>query len=174
MTKPDDRPRRNGLPLFSKKRWEEGKRSTFNPPKKTGKSAEQKAYEETHQSCEVSDTLQRIAGEEWLAYCLRNVNASVLWNTYETHHVYRRQYGDDRWNLIRCLTGAHKFGHENPPLFRLACVLAKEAKGELEIEAALVRLNKNPLGLIANDLENGKFYGKAAAAAQRLCDKYGL
>lgn len=190
MAKPlDDRPRSPaGMPLFSMKKWERMKAagkvpySTFrNKPQ--GKSKEQLAYEaenlvrarrEKRGECEVLKVLEEIGGLAWLDFKRRNGACERLWTQYETHHVYGRKHGHQRWNLIRALEACHRFAHENPPLARLACMLAKDKKGELELEKAVVRLGKNPIGLVANDLEDGKFSGMAAGEAQRLCDRYGV
>lgn len=155
------------------------------------KPAGQAAYEKTVRSCEVFDLLQELGLPEWRKFYADNEAACWLWGNrtgagedarvafderppLEVHHVYRRQFGHDRWNLIRCFVGCHLFFHGHPKIARLVAALAKERKGELELEAAKKRLGgKNPVGLIANDVDGGVFSGRARGEAIALCRKYG-
>lgn len=139
------------------------------------KPAGQAEYEKTHTACEVFAVLTALAPPEWVKFYQGNKAAKELWDRHETHHCYRRQYGHDGWNLIRCYAGCHRFFHGHPRIGRLVAVLAKDAAGQLELEAAKKRLGgKNPLGLIACDLSDGVFSGPCRDAAADLCRKYGL
>lgn len=176
---------KNGIRPVSFKRWikdggeakprkalERGEGPKTKPYKKPAGQAE---YEKAHTRDELFDVLDYLAFPEWLRFYALNREAPGLWERLESHHVFRRQYGSDSWNCIRAYEGCHKFCHSAPKLGRLACVIAKDRAGTLDLEAAKKRLGgKNPLGLLKNDLDDGVFTGPARDAAQALCERHGL
>lgn len=186
MAKPiDDRPRVNGLPTMSKKKWAEFK-ATGRLPRSSrpqGKSKEQLAYEaenrvramrEGRSECEIRAVLEDIGGLAWIDFKRRNRDATFLWNQHETAHIHRREFGDHDWNMMRALKGCHVFAHEKPRLALLAFIIGKDREGWIDWDAVFLRLGKYPMGYIVKYFEEGAYNGIAAGHAQRLCEKYGV
>lgn len=91
----------------------------------------------------------------------------------DPHHVHGRKCGDADWNLIAASRVAHEFV-QSTRVGRLVCLIVKHAKGDLCRDTCRLRIGRDPLGLIANDLENGIFTGRCERAARRLCEHYGI
>ena len=93
--------------------------------------------------------------------------------TVDPHHVFDRHLGDHAWNVVAASRVAHEFV-QSTRVGRLVCAWALHRRGDLARETIRAKHGRDPIGLIAVDLENSIFTGRCERLASALCGRYGL
>lgn len=179
----DDRPRVNGLPVMSKRRWAEfkaGKKPAPRKPLRSKPKARSKAvaaYMAMHPHCELTTRRGpngRLPGGllDWLdppgwREFKRVWSGHELEKVLDPHHVFGSENGDHVWNLIVVRRPAHDFV-QGTRIGRLVCVAMKVLKGEYDEATVYGGTGMYQIGAIENDRENGIFTGRCLALADAV------
>jgi hypothetical protein len=123
--------------------------------------------------CPLCDLLDELWPPEWEKWRRQNSGAGI-WYGLEVHHPFRQRQNDERWNRLRTCGGCHKFSHAFPVHGTAAAMLLMDRAGVLMVETAAAALGKNPLGMLAVQLEDGKLSGtgRLEQAAADLCRRH--
>ena len=140
--------------------------------KRKGRTANVSDYLERNPACELCRLLGELDPPGWREFG-RAWDGHPEAGTLDPHHVHGRANGDADWNLVTACRVAHEFV-QSTRVGRLVCLLVKDRKNELCRAAATLALKRDPVGLVAVDLENGIFSGRCEEAAKALCQRYGV
>lgn len=174
----DDRPRRNGIPLVSKRRWAQGERGGLRPiSKKRRESMKDMAMNvpTKDRRCELLPLLAGVSG--WIAY--RNDSwhpTDPLWSVVDRHHPFSQRWHDQPWNVVLACRPVHEWC-ENVwcTAGQLVCMVALHRAGRFDPVEAKRRLLKCPLGTLESWM-SWKLFDREAVLklyAIELLDYYG-
>lgn len=164
------------LRVASAKRWESLKGALgpkrVKPMRSRPKRRSKEAKAMVAGGCEVTRLLDFLNPPGWGKH-YRAWHGHPEASVTDPHHLFGRQHGEKAWNVVAASRVAHEFV-QGTRVGRLVCVWALVRRGDFARETIRAAHGRDPLGLIAVDLENGIFCGRCERLASAICKRFGV